>query len=129
MGRDVRIRGYFSEPKGIREQETFWGKTGVNRASPNVGPLEVFIMRPAATFVSSVYTIYLFTPWSRVLLEKLTGSQLVKKFPTFYGTLLVLIPPLPLGLPSGLFPLVFPTKTLYTLLLSHIVLISYVITQ
>ena len=25
-------------------------------------------------------------PYSRVLLEKLTGSQLVKKFPTFYGT-------------------------------------------
>ena len=29
---------------------------------------------------------YLRTPWSRVLLEKLTGSQLVKKFPAFYGT-------------------------------------------
>jgi hypothetical protein len=28
---------------------------------------------------------YLLTPWSRVL-EKLTGSQLVKKFPAFYGT-------------------------------------------
>ena len=28
----------------------------------------------------------LLTPWSRVLLEKLTGSQLVKKFPAFYGT-------------------------------------------
>jgi hypothetical protein len=26
---------------------------------------------------------------SRVLLEKLTGSQLVKKFPTFYGTMKV----------------------------------------
>jgi hypothetical protein len=26
------------------------------------------------------------TPWSTVLLEKLTGSQLVKKIPTFYGT-------------------------------------------
>jgi hypothetical protein len=29
---------------------------------------------------------YLFTPWSRVLLEKLTGLQLVKKFPAFYET-------------------------------------------
>jgi hypothetical protein len=29
---------------------------------------------------------YLLTPRSRVLLEKLTGLQLVKKFPTFYGT-------------------------------------------
>jgi hypothetical protein len=30
--------------------------------------------------------IYLLTPWSRVLLEKLTCSQLIKNFPTFYGT-------------------------------------------
>jgi len=29
---------------------------------------------------------YLFTQWSRVLLEKLTGLQLVEKFPAFYGT-------------------------------------------
>ena len=28
----------------------------------------------------------LLTPWSRVLLEKLAGLQLVKKFPAFYGT-------------------------------------------
>jgi len=30
--------------------------------------------------------IYLISPCSRVLLEKLTGFQLVKKFPAFYGT-------------------------------------------
>ena len=29
---------------------------------------------------------YLLTPWNRVLLEKLTGWQLVKKFLVFYGT-------------------------------------------
>jgi hypothetical protein len=29
---------------------------------------------------------YLITPWSRALLEKLTGLELVKKFPAFYGT-------------------------------------------
>ena len=29
---------------------------------------------------------HLLTPRSRVLLEKLTGLQLVKKFPTFHGT-------------------------------------------
>jgi len=29
---------------------------------------------------------YLFTPRSRVLFEKLTGSQLVKRFPAFYET-------------------------------------------
>ena len=95
----------------------------------------------------------LLTPWSRVLLEKLTGCQLVKKFPAFYGTIRFItaftsarqlslswtnsiqsIPPHPtswrptlilsshlrLGLPSGLFPWSFPTKTLYTPLLSPI---------
>ena len=29
---------------------------------------------------------YLLSPWSRVLLEKLTGFQLVKKFPAFHWT-------------------------------------------
>jgi hypothetical protein len=29
---------------------------------------------------------YLLPPWSRVLLEKLTGLQLVRKFPAFYET-------------------------------------------
>ena len=32
-----------------------------------------------------MYT-YLLIPWSRVLLEKLTGLQLVKRFPASYGT-------------------------------------------
>ena len=96
-------------------------------------------------------TIYLLTslltPWSRDLLENLTGLQLAKKFPTFYGTrrlitaftsashlslswasliqsipqhptswrsVVVLSSHLHLGLPSGLFPSGFPTKTLYT---------------
>jgi len=36
--------------------------------------------------LNPVSLTYLLTPWSTVLLEKLTGFQLVKKFPTFYGT-------------------------------------------
>jgi hypothetical protein len=35
---------------------------------------------------TSLKRTYVLTPWSKVLLEKLTGSQLVNKFPVFYGT-------------------------------------------
>jgi hypothetical protein len=34
----------------------------------------------------AIFSTYLLTPWCRVLLEKLTGLQLVKKSPAFHGT-------------------------------------------
>ena len=37
-------------------------------------------------YIYTIYFTYLLTPWCRVLLEKLTGLQLVKKFPAFHGT-------------------------------------------
>ena len=107
---------------------------------------------------------YLLTPWCRVLLEKLTGLQLVKKFPAFHGSrrfitaltsvchlslswaspiqsiyphptswrsILILSTQIRLGLPSGLFPSGFPTKTLYTPLSSpicpaHLILLDFI---
>jgi len=39
-----------------------------------------------ADFNVDICITYLLTPRSRVLLEKLTSSQLIKKFPTIYGT-------------------------------------------
>ena len=109
---------------------------------------------------------YLLTPWCRVLLEKLTGLQLVKKFPAFHGTrrfitaltsvrqlslsrarsiqsmpphpaswrsILILSSHLCLGYPSYLFPSGFPTKSLYTPILSpkhvyntiHLIIITF----
>ena len=121
---------------------------------------------PGKWLVSRPIT-YLLTPWCRVLLEKLTGLQLVKKFPAFHGTrrfitaftsvrhlslswfspiqsiyphptswrsILILSTHLRLGLPSGLFPSGFSTKTLYTPLSSpiratcpaHLILLDFI---
>ena len=46
------------------------------------------IFKDSCKFVYELILIltYLLTSWCRVLLEKLTGLQLVKKFPTFHGT-------------------------------------------
>jgi len=44
--------------------------------------LSIFVQRMDYTYSFT----YLLTPWCRVLLEKLTGLQLVKKFPAFHGT-------------------------------------------
>ena len=41
---------------------------------------------PSGLLPSLTNNIYLLTPWCRVLLEKLTGLELVKKFPAFHGT-------------------------------------------
>jgi hypothetical protein len=38
------------------------------------------------TYLLTYLLTYLITPWSRILLEKLTVSQLVKKFPACYRT-------------------------------------------
>ena len=41
---------------------------------------------PANSSATGLLRQYLLPPWSGALLEKLTGFQAVKIFPTFYGT-------------------------------------------
>ena len=54
---------------------------------PQRGRRNYFLVyEPGMWTARSVFTLLFHTPWSRVLLEKLTGSQLDKKFPEFYGT-------------------------------------------
>jgi len=48
-------------------------------------PLFCFV-KSVIQSVNNFYITYLLTPWSRVLLVKQIGFQLVKKFLTFYGT-------------------------------------------
>ena len=56
------------------------------KITPNVlWFMDVILLHRGRQNVSATHT-YLLTPWCRVLLEKLTGLQLVKKFPAFYGT-------------------------------------------
>ena len=45
-----------------------------------------YLLSYLPTYLLTYFHTYLLTPWSRALLEKLTGLQLVKKFPAFYGT-------------------------------------------
>jgi hypothetical protein len=47
-------------------------------------PLQTGSFEQTTTFLYTYF--HYITPWSRVLLEKLIGPQLVKKFPAFYGT-------------------------------------------
>jgi len=48
---------------------------------------ESFFLRTYLLAFLLIYLLtYLLTPCNRALLEKLTGLQLVKKFPAFYGT-------------------------------------------
>jgi len=45
-----------------------------------------FITQAFISYLLTDLITYLLTPWSRVLLVKLTCLQLVQKFPAFYGT-------------------------------------------
>ena len=95
----------------------------------------------AAAFVGRGVLLPLHTSWGRVLLQKLTGFQLfittftsahhlflswasliqsIPLHPTSWRSILILSSHLHLGLPCGLFLSGFPTKTLYTPLVSPI---------
>ena len=48
--------------------------------------LLTYILTYLHTYLLSYLLTYLLTPWCKVLLEKLIGLQLVKKFTAFHGT-------------------------------------------
>jgi hypothetical protein len=50
------------------------------------GRLLITTLTELSRLIIAYLPTYILTPWSRVLLEKPTGFQLVKKSPAFYGT-------------------------------------------
>ena len=71
----------------------FWGGKAVPPSMRRWRGHVVVMLRGGKTLGPRITTIrtghlktYLLSPWCRVLLEKLTGLQLVKKFPAFHGT-------------------------------------------
>ena len=46
----------------------------------------VLVQKPDNISFTVLHQLNILTPWNRVLLEKLAGSQAVKKLPAFYGT-------------------------------------------
>jgi len=72
----------YLDPRNNYTLDTKWG---FKRTLLQLDTLLQLHTYPPASIICKSHT-YSLTPWSRVLLEKLTVSQLVKKFSTFYGT-------------------------------------------
>ena len=119
--------------------------------------LAVIVFDWLTDWLTDLFTFSL-APWSRVLLEKLTSFhgtwrfitkftsahhlslswassiQAIPPHPTSWRFIWILSSHLQLGLPSGLFPSSFPTKTLYMPLLSpilvtcptHLILLDFI---
>ena len=58
--------------------------SGRRRVRYVVSATHAWLLLPIIIII--IIIIIILTPWRRVLLEKLTGLQLVKKFPAFHGT-------------------------------------------
>jgi len=79
-----------------------------------------FSVKKFPTFYGTWRFITTFTSACHLSLSSATSIQSLPSHPTPWRSLFILSSHLGLGLPSGLFPQVSPTKTLYTHLLSPI---------
>jgi hypothetical protein len=92
MEQSVPKRRYINfTRRGITQKETYNTIKLVTSFVNDLSLCKIFDVHEIIIFEAELFPrpyllTYLLTPCSRVLLEKLTGSQLVKKFPAFYGT-------------------------------------------
>ena len=70
----------------LQSQKSVYCKCCMETQGGHLGAFYFVIRRTKFENHASEGLTYLYTPWSRVLLEKLTGFKLVKKFLAFYGT-------------------------------------------
>ena len=83
-----RYTDYATPPTGdLKGEVSFWGGDSICHYEKKCYSSMYLILKgyEIELFESPDLT-YVRTPWCRVLLEKLTGLQLVKKFPAFHGT-------------------------------------------
>jgi len=95
---------YFMEPKVSRNSPILW--------NPKVQEIPLFY--GTQRFITA------FTSAHHLSLSWVSSIQSIPPHPTSWRAILILSSHLRLGLPSGLFPSGFPTKTLYTPVLSSI---------
>jgi len=74
---------YYEHPSRTWRDEVRRERTG---RGTQASPREAKRLWGGPNQTTRCHVTYIHTPWSRVLLEKLTGLQLVKIFPSFYGT-------------------------------------------
>ena len=87
--------------------------------SPELGKLTgLQPVKKFPAFYGTLRFITAFTSARHLYLSRASSIQSIPPHPTSWRSILILSSHLRLGLPSGLFPSGFPTKTLYTPLLS-----------
>jgi hypothetical protein len=107
--RDLEVQVNYARTKSIIVQTT-WELARCKLCAQRTNLVCVCV------FAYTIHT-YLLTPWSRVLLEKLSGFAASQEIPRIYGTrkfITVLTSALHLSLSNGLLPSGVPTKILCT---------------
>jgi hypothetical protein len=98
----TKVGGYISHGVRLQPNDSQWNMEWFRSSFPNrryvclSTPSSASHTKAGCTGVASCSRnkapgTYLLTPCSRARIEKLTGSQLIKNFPTFHGTQRIIV--------------------------------------